>query len=207
MQKLQCAVSNSVSHFIVILIYPNGFQVCACMRSTSTEATVSRECARLSCRGDADSPLCPLASPLRMHYQAWQTPPVWKALYGTWSRVLHWFGWPAQFGWNESGRTPDVYTRSIISRTLPLDTLATYSGHSHPAYTHWPAKDSGFIDAPLPRLTCKKRANLLVARARPDGKFGRTHSNFGRSLEPWTRRSASPTVECINNSGRHRYFF
>ena len=50
MQKLQCAVSNSVSHFIVILIYPNGFQVCAFMRSTSTEATVSRECARLSCR-------------------------------------------------------------------------------------------------------------------------------------------------------------
>ena len=30
MQKLQCAVSNWVSHLIVILIYPNGFQVWAC---------------------------------------------------------------------------------------------------------------------------------------------------------------------------------
>ena len=29
MQKLQCAVSNSVSHFIVILIYTNCFHVCA----------------------------------------------------------------------------------------------------------------------------------------------------------------------------------
>ena len=29
MQKLQCAVWNSVSHFIVILIYTNCFPVCA----------------------------------------------------------------------------------------------------------------------------------------------------------------------------------
>ena len=29
MQKLQCAVSNSASHLIVILIYTNGFHVCA----------------------------------------------------------------------------------------------------------------------------------------------------------------------------------
>ena len=28
MQQLQCAVSNSVSHFIVILIYTNFFHVC-----------------------------------------------------------------------------------------------------------------------------------------------------------------------------------
>ena len=29
---------------------------------------------------DAEPPLCLLASPLRMHYQALQMPPVWKAL-------------------------------------------------------------------------------------------------------------------------------
>ena len=44
MQKLKCAVSNSASHFIVILIHTKGFH------ATRTEATVSREYARLSYR-------------------------------------------------------------------------------------------------------------------------------------------------------------
>ena len=47
MQKLQCTVSNSVSHYIVIPIYPNGFHVC--MHAFDEHGTtVPRQCARLS---------------------------------------------------------------------------------------------------------------------------------------------------------------
>jgi hypothetical protein len=35
--QIQYAVSNSVSHFIVILIYPKGFHACVWMRLTNTE--------------------------------------------------------------------------------------------------------------------------------------------------------------------------
>ena len=61
-------------------------------------------------------------------------------------------------GWVIFRFRTDVYACSIISRTLPLDKLATIP---YPSYTHWPARDSGFIDAPLPRITCKKKKGQI----------------------------------------------
>ena len=61
----------------------------------------------------------------------------------------------------------------------------------YPSYTYWPAKHSGFIDAPLPRFTCKKKKGVITGGT--DGKFGRTLSNFGRNMRPFGR-SLDPCI-------------
>ena len=62
MRKLQCAVPNSVSHFIVILIYTNCFHVCA--HAFDEYGSESFTGVRpLVVPQDAAPPLCPLAYP------------------------------------------------------------------------------------------------------------------------------------------------
>ena len=65
------------------------------------------------------SPLCPLASPLRMQ-QARQTPPVWKALYGTY--VLTGLGYP----WVPEPGVP--YNVSNFPSGAGLASISIYSG-------------------------------------------------------------------------------
>ena len=49
MLKFKCASSNSVSHFIVILLYPNGFHVCTYAFDEQGSDSFTGV-ARLSCR-------------------------------------------------------------------------------------------------------------------------------------------------------------
>ena len=66
MQKLQCGVSNSGLHFIVIVIFTNCFHLCAIVFDEHGRDSFTGV-RPLDMPQDAAPPLCPLASPLRMH--------------------------------------------------------------------------------------------------------------------------------------------
>ena len=64
------------------------------------------------------------------------------------------------------------------------------------SHTHWPATDAGFVDAPLPRLTCKKYIYTVNCRIQ-----SRTLTFWLQNATIWSQSGA---LDMVISGPQHR---